>query len=107
LLQIKVTKEFADSTATKIIELVQNASSKKAKTENFITKFAGYYTPAVVGVAAALALIPPFALGMGNFSDWLYRALVFLVISCPCALVISIPWVSWRNRSCILKRDPG
>lgn len=91
LLLIKVTKEFADSTASKIIELVQNASSKKAKTENFITKFAGYYTPAVVGVAAALALIPPFALGLGDFSEWLYRALVFLVISCPCALVISIP----------------
>lgn len=91
LLQVKVTKEFSESTASKIIELVQNASSKKAKTENFITKFAGYYTPAVVVVAVALALIPPFALGMGSFSDWLYRALVFLVISCPCALVISIP----------------
>ncbi|MDD3168663.1 MAG: heavy metal translocating P-type ATPase [Eubacteriales bacterium] len=91
LLQVQVTKEFAESTASKIIELVQNASSKKAKTENFITKFAGYYTPVVVGVAAALALIPPFALGLGSFSEWLYRALVFLVISCPCALVISIP----------------
>ena len=91
LLEIEVTKEFSESTATKIIELVQNASSKKARTENFITKFARYYTPAVVGVAAALALIPPFALGMGTFSQWLYRALVFLVISCPCALVISIP----------------
>ncbi len=91
LLQVKVTKEFYESTASKIIELVQNASSKKAKTENFITKFAGYYTPAVVGVAAALAVIPPFGLGLGSFSEWLYRALVFLVISCPCALVISIP----------------
>ena len=91
LLQVRVTKEFSESTATKIIELVQNASSKKAKTENFITKFARYYTPAVVAVAAALALIPPFLLGMGGFSEWLYRALVFLVISCPCALVISIP----------------
>jgi Cd2+/Zn2+-exporting ATPase len=91
LLEIEVTKEFSESTATKIIELVQNASSKKARTENFITKFARYYTPAVVGVAAALAVIPPFALGMGSFSQWLYRALVFLVISCPCALVISIP----------------
>ncbi len=91
LLQVKVTKEFSESTASKIIELVQNASSKKARTENFITKFAGYYTPAVVGVAAALALIPPFALGIGSFSEWLYRALVFLVVSCPCALVISIP----------------
>ncbi len=91
LLQVRVTKEFSESTASKIIELVQNASSKKAQTENFITKFARYYTPAVVGVAAALAVIPPFALGMGGFSQWLYRALVFLVISCPCALVISIP----------------
>jgi len=91
LLQVKVTKEFSESTATKIIELVQNAGSKKAKTENFITKFARYYTPAVVGIAAALALIPPFALGLGSFSEWLYRALVFLVVSCPCALVISIP----------------
>lgn len=91
LLQVRVTKEFSESTASKIIELVQNASSKKAKTENFITKFAAYYTPAVVGVAAALAVIPPFLLGMGSFSQWLYRALVFLVISCPCALVISIP----------------
>jgi len=91
LLQVKVTKEFSESTASKIIELVQNASSKKARTENFITKFARYYTPAVVGVATALAVIPPFALGMGSFSEWLYRALVFLVISCPCALVISIP----------------
>ena len=91
LLQVKVTKEFSESTASKIIELVQNASSKKAKTENFITKFARYYTPAVVGVAAILALIPPFVLGLGSFSEWLYRALVFLVISCPCALVISIP----------------
>ena len=91
LLQVRVTKEFSESTASKIIELVQNASSKKAKTENFITKFAHYYTPAVVGIAAALALIPPFALGIGSFSEWLYRALIFLVVSCPCALVISIP----------------
>jgi len=91
LLHIRVTKEFSESTASKIIELVQKASSKKARTENFITKFARYYTPAVVGVAAALAVIPPFVLEMGSFSQWLYRALVFLVISCPCALVISIP----------------
>lgn len=91
LLHVKVTREFSESTASKIIELVQNAGSKKARTENFITKFARYYTPAVVAVAAALAVIPPFALGMGSFSQWLYRALVFLVISCPCALVISIP----------------
>lgn len=91
LLIIKVAKAFSESTVSKIIELVQNAVSKKAKTENFISKFARYYTPAVVGISAALALIPPFVLQMGHFSDWLYRALVFLVISCPCALVISIP----------------
>jgi len=91
LLEVRVTKVFAESTASKIIDLVQNASGKKAKTESFITKFAGYYTPAVVGVAAALAVIPPFLLNLGSFSQWLYRALVFLVISCPCALVISIP----------------
>lgn len=91
LLTMKVGKAFSESTVSKIIELVQNAVSKKAKTENFISKFARYYTPAVVGVSAALALIPPFVLQMGPFSDWLYRALVFLVISCPCALVISIP----------------
>lgn len=91
LLFVKVTKVFADSTASKIIELVENASSNKAKTENFITKFARYYTPAVVGVSVALAVIPPLILGIGSFSDWLYRGLIFLVISCPCALVISIP----------------
>lgn len=91
LLQVEVTKEFAESTASKIIELVQNASDKKAKTENFITKFARYYTPAVVGIAVVLAVAPPLVLGIGNFSEWIYRALVFLVISCPCALVISIP----------------
>lgn len=91
MLELEVTKRFEESAASRIIELVQNASSKKAKTENFITKFAAYYTPAVVGIATALAIIPPFVLGMGSFQDWLYRALVFLVISCPCALVISIP----------------
>lgn len=91
MLELEVTKKFEESTASKIIESVQNASSKKAKTENFITKFAAYYTPAVVGIAAALAIIPPFVLSLGSFQVWLYRALVFLVISCPCALVISIP----------------
>jgi Cd2+/Zn2+-exporting ATPase len=91
MLELEVTKRFEESTASRIIELVQNASNKKAKTENFITKFAAYYTPAVVGIATALTIIPPFALGLGSFDDWLNRALVFLVISCPCALVISIP----------------
>lgn len=89
-LTVKVEKAFGESTASKIIELVENASNKKAKTENFITKFARYYTPAVVGIATALAILPPL-MNMGSFSDWLYRALVFLVVSCPCALVISIP----------------
>jgi Cd2+/Zn2+-exporting ATPase len=91
VLTIEVTKEFGESTVSKILDLVQNASSKKAPTENFITKFARYYTPAVVFVAAALAIIPPFIIEGAVFRDWLYRALVFLVVSCPCALVISIP----------------
>ena len=90
VLTIEVTKEFGESTVAKILDLVENASSRKAPTEDFMTKFAGYYTPAVVFAALALALIPPLVTG-GAFSDWIYRALVFLVISCPCALVISIP----------------
>lgn len=91
ILTIEVTKEFGDSTVSKILDLVQNASSKKAKTENFITKFARYYTPAVVFTALFLAFLPPIFLKETSFSEWVYRALVFLVISCPCALVISIP----------------
>ncbi len=91
LLTIEVTKAFGESTVTKILDLVQNASSRKAPTENFITKFARYYTPAVVLIAAALAVIPPVVIQGAAFSEWLYRALIFLVISCPCALVISIP----------------
>jgi len=91
LLTIEVTKEFGESTVTKILELVQNASSKKAPTENFITKFARYYTPVVVIVAVLLAVIPPLVVQGITFSQSLYRALAFLVISCPCALVISIP----------------
>ncbi|KEK21624.1 heavy metal translocating P-type ATPase [Bacillus gaemokensis] len=91
VLTIEVTKEFGESTVSKILDLVQNASSKKAPTENFITKFARYYTPIVVITAAALAFIPPLILEGATFSDWVYRALVFLVISCPCALVVSIP----------------
>ena len=90
LITIKVTKEFGESTVSKILELVQNASSKKAQTENFITKFARVYTPVVVISAALLAVIPPLVTG-GSFNTWIYRALVFLVVSCPCALVISIP----------------
>ncbi|HDR3887302.1 TPA: cadmium-translocating P-type ATPase [Bacillus cereus] len=91
VLTVEVTKEFGESTVSKILDLVQNASSKKAPTENFITKFARYYTPVVVITAAIMAFIPPLILEGATFSDWIYRALVFLVISCPCALVVSIP----------------
>ena len=91
LLTIKVEKEFGESTVSKILDLVENASSKKSKSENFITKFAKYYTPIVVIIAVLLAIIPPFVLNVGEFIEWLYRALTFLVVSCPCALVISIP----------------
>lgn len=91
VLTIRVSKAFGESTVSKILDLVQNASSKKAQTEKFITKFAKYYTPAVVLSAAALAFLPPLFLPGASFSDWMYRALVFLVVSCPCALVISIP----------------
>ena len=90
VLEVKVSKEFGQSTVAKILDLVENASSKKAESENFITKFAKYYTPIVVFSALALAVIPPLILG-GGWADWIYRALTFLVISCPCALVISIP----------------
>ena len=90
LLTIKVTRTFGESTASKIIGLVENAAGKKAPTEKFITKFARYYTPAVVGLAALIAVIPPLIIG-GAWFDWLNRGLIFLVISCPCALVISIP----------------
>ena len=91
LLKIQVTKEFGESTVSKILDLVENASSRKAKTENFITRFAKYYTPIVVIMALILAILPPLLIKNQIFSDWLYRALSFLVVSCPCALVISIP----------------
>ena len=90
LLEIKVTKEFSQSTVSKILELVENSSAKKARTENFITKFAKYYTPCVVLGAVLLAILPPLLLGL-SWSEWIERALIFLVISCPCALVISVP----------------
>ncbi|MCP8859621.1 cadmium-translocating P-type ATPase [Latilactobacillus curvatus] len=90
LLTLEVTKPYADSTIAKILDLVENASSQKAPTENFITRFAKVYTPIVVGIAAIMAIVPPLLFG-APFGDWLYRALIFLVISCPCALVISIP----------------
>lgn len=91
LVEIKVTKLFSESTVSKILNLVENASSKKSKTENFITKFARYYTPAVVITALILAIFPPLLLPNATFTDWIYRALIFLVVSCPCALIISIP----------------
>ncbi len=91
LLTARVTKEFGESTVSKILDLVENAGTKKSNSENFITKFARYYTPAVVIVAVLMALIPPLILPGATFSDWIYRGLIFLVISCPCALVISIP----------------
>ncbi len=91
ILKIRVKKEYDESTVSKILELVENASSKKSKSEKFITKFAKYYTPIVVIIAIFLALIPPLIIKNATFSDWLYRALSFLVVSCPCALVISIP----------------
>lgn len=89
-LKVEVTKEFEDSTVAKILELVENASSKKANVENFITKFAKYYTPVVTIGAVILAVLPPLILG-GGWGEWVQRACIFLVISCPCALVISVP----------------
>ena len=91
VLRVEVTKEYGQSTVSKILDLVENASSKKSKSENFITKFAKYYTPIVVIIALFLALVPPLVIDGAIFSDWIYRALSFLVVSCPCALVISIP----------------
>lgn len=90
-LSIKVAKNFSESTVSKILDLVENASSKKSEVENFITKFAKYYTPIVVILALIIAVIPPLAIAEATFSDWVYRSLTFLVISCPCALVISVP----------------
>lgn len=90
LIKVKVTKEFGESTVSKILDLVENSGSKKAKSENFISKFAKYYTPCVVIGALLLAVIPPLVTG-GEWAEWIHRALIFLVISCPCALVISVP----------------
>lgn len=91
LIEVRTEKEFGQSTVSRILELVENATSQKAKTENFITRFAAVYTPAVVGAAVILAVIPPLVIEDAAFSDWAYRALNFLVVSCPCALVISVP----------------
>lgn len=90
-LTLKVTKTFEDSSISRILEMVENALQRKSKTDRFITTFAKYYTPAIVVFSTLTAVIPPFVLGVGDFKDWLYRSLVILVISCPCALVISIP----------------
>lgn len=91
ILKVKVEKEFGESTVSKILDLVENASSKKSKSENFISKFARYYTPIVVIIAVILAIVPPLIIKDSTFQTWIYRALSFLVVSCPCALVISIP----------------
>ena len=90
IIEVKVEKIFAESSASKILDMVENAAANKAKTENFITKFASYYTPIVFFIAFAIAVVP-LILDMGSFSQWLYRALVALVVSCPCALIISVP----------------
>lgn len=100
---VEVTKAYSESTVSKIIDLVENAASRKAPTENFITKFARYYTPAVVILAALLAVIPPLLFG-GNLADWINRGFVFLVISCPCALVISIPLTFFGGIGCASKK---
>ena len=91
LLKARVTKLYSESTVSKILELVENASSRKSKSEKFITKFARYYTPLVVAIAAILAVLPPVFIKDASFSEWIYRSLAFLVVSCPCALVISVP----------------
>lgn len=91
VIKIKVSKQFGESTVSKILNLVENASSRKSKSENFITKFARYYTPTVVIIALFIAILPPILIEDATFTDWVYRALSFLVVSCPCALVISIP----------------
>lgn len=91
VLEIKVLKNFSESTVSKILDLVENATSRKANIENFITKFARYYTPIVVAIAALLAVVPPLLIANETFSTWIYRAIIFLVLSCPCALVISVP----------------
>ena len=90
LIKVEVLKEFSDSAVANILDLVENAGNKKAKAENFITQFAKYYTPIVVALAALIAVIPPLVLN-NSFAPWIYRAMIFLVISCPCALVISVP----------------
>lgn len=91
LIYVRVTKEYGESTVAKILDMVENAGSRKSQTENFISRFCRYYTPIVVGLALAVAFIPPLVIEGAVFKDWLYRGLIFLVVSCPCALVLSIP----------------
>ena len=91
MIKIEVTKEYGESTVSKILDLVENASQNKSKSENFITKFAKYYTPTVVIIALLIAIIPAIVIPNATFAEWIYKALSFLVVSCPCALVISIP----------------
>ena len=91
LLTVQVTKDFSESTASKILDMVENASSKKSNTENFISVFSRYYTPIVVGLALLIAILPPIFMQGATFSEWIHRGLIFLVVSCPCALVLSIP----------------
>ena len=91
LLTVQVTKDFSESTASKILDMVENASSKKSKTENFISVFSRYYTPIIVGLALLIAILPPIFMQGATFSEWIHRGLIFLVVSCPCALVLSIP----------------
>ena len=104
VIKVKTTKEFGDSTVSKILDLVENSSMKKSRSENFITKFARYYTPAVCFSALALAILPPvirlIAGHTAMWSDWIFRALTFLVISCPCALVISVPLSFFAGIGC-------
>lgn len=104
LLAARVIKNFGESTVTKILDLVENAGSKKSKSENFITKFARYYTPIVVAAAVLLAVVPPLVWPGARFSDWVYNALTFLVISCPCALVISVPMGFFGGIGCASRR---
>ena len=91
VLTVEVTKHFGESTVSKILDLVENAANKKSKTESFISRFAVVYTPLVVGAAVLLAVLPPLLIEGALWNDWIYRALNFLVVSCPCALVISVP----------------
>ena len=104
VLKVKVTKEFGESTVSKILELVENATNKKAPTEKFITKFSKVYTPIVVGIAILVAIIPPILIRDTTFSEWLYKALSILVVSCPCALVVSIPLGFFSGIGCASRR---